>query len=763
MLSLQPPFHVIEGVAVLRDTTPGSYYFMPAMPHLSTVRDEALGIDLPQLQLLKFRDDVDPAGGAFLTFGVDLSFDAERLANVASEIRRLDRLDRDPLLAPVPLENGSVRLMILGQTNAAGGSGGQSRFELKINPPHESKPALYGKNEAIFSVQLDADSATLIEAALLEGTMLPVGVMYLLEFFALRPAFTVRVSADWNRVQKHFEESFGFDAIFASVDIDRVVDELIESRAVLIEVDSFLPEGEDAGSWVGRRDQAINDFKDMVLDSFFEPSIEPVKEEEDGWDKFTHTAERLALLAATGGLGTAKFHYKRQDLTRIDDKKLNLTMNERVTVKRTIYPQANLKSLGTELRSLIDQGRLDRSAVIQEVDLNSAWFRRRQVQAHALVNFDHDQVDSVNLTVAYGGDPQTLRLTGATASGTRQWNSILDGKVMRRDVEYRYRVNFGDVDTTERPGVIESPPLVTRGDEFEISPRAEGLYFVDDIVIGAEALPWDRYPSVGVDVRYTDERHGIRLAETFMLTRAKPEITWRRFRLDAERDGYEVRITYLSADHRDIVVPWQPTDQERLLIRDPRPGKRTVQVIPAVPWGLVAMVLVELWYTDPANRIDERQTLSFLNTETDRLPKVFTANLADPEQRFVGYSAMILLSDNRMITVPPSMTAAASVVIRTDLMGHRIIAVRPGVPDFAAAGIVRLEADLEFSDPAAGLSMRDTFTFLSPRDSALFEYDYSAAERSRYRCAVRTLYGNGTVRERDLGMLDSDRLIVPAA
>jgi hypothetical protein len=755
----------------MRDNTEGQYYYLPAMPRLSTIRDEVTGVDLPQLQLIKFRGGA--GDGGFLTFAVDLSFDEERLANVAAEIRRLDGLDRDPLLAPVQVENGSVRLMALGQASAPPPGPGQPpappagtppRFVMRINPPYESKPALYGDNAAIFSVELDAEGVQLVEASLLQGTMLPIGVIYSLEFYALRPAFTVALTADWDRVQKHFEESFGFDVMFASVDIDKVVDELIESRAVVIDVTSFLPEGEDAGSWVGRRDQAINDFKDMVLDSFFEPSIEPLKEEEDGWDRFTHTAERLSLLAATGGLaGAVKFHYVKRDITRIDRKKLNLTMNERVTVKRSIYPQANLKSLGSGLRALLDQGTLDRSMLVQEVTLNDAWFRRRQVEAHALVNFDHDDVESVNLTVEYGGEPQTLRLTKGTTSGTSSWNSILDGNAMRREVQYRYRVHFRDVDTAERPGVIESPPLVARGDQFEVSPRAEGVYFVDDIVVGADTLPWDRYPSVAVEVRYTDEAHRIRLAEHFVLSKAKPEATWRRFRLDAGLEEYQVQITYLAADHRDIVVPWHTTDQERLLVRDPRPAKRTLQVVPAVPWTLVAMVLVEVSYTDLPNGIQERQTMSFLNTDVDRLPKTFSASLVDPAQRFVGYSAMILLNDNRMITVPPSMTAGPAVFVRTDMTGHRVVMVRSGIADFAQAGIVRMEADLDFADTAAGLSFADTFTFSSARDSAFFEFDYVDAGRDSYHCLVRTVYANGLVQERDLGLLDGDRLLLPAA
>ena len=245
--------------------------------------------------------------------------------------------------------------------------------------------------------------------------------------------------------------------LFSSVEIDKVVDKLVEDQVVKIEVDSFLPEGEDAGSWVGRRDQAIDQFKDMVLENFFKPSIEPVKEEKDGWDRFTDTAERLALIGATGGWGgVAKFSYVKKDLTRIDEKRANLQMNERVTVRRSIYPQATLKGLGRFLRDA--QGEIDVGRFIQAVTLDDPWFDKREVTAHSLVDFDHDHVDSVNVTLSYDGQPRTLRLTKAAPSGSSSWNSRITGETMVRGVDYEYRVNFRDVDTAERPGVIVAGP-----------------------------------------------------------------------------------------------------------------------------------------------------------------------------------------------------------------------------------------------------------------------------------------------------------------
>ncbi len=172
---------------------------------------------------------------------------------------------------------------------------------------------------------------------------MPIGVVYSLDFFALRPAFSVRS----RRLEPRPDPLRGElrpDVLFPSTEIDKVVDKLIEDQVVLIEVDSFLPEGEDGGSWVGRRDQAVNEFKDMVLENFFKPSLEPMKEEKDGWDKVHGHRGAVWPLSATGGWGgVAKFSYVKKDITRIDQKRANLQMNERVTVKRSIYPQATLK------------------------------------------------------------------------------------------------------------------------------------------------------------------------------------------------------------------------------------------------------------------------------------------------------------------------------------------------------------------------------------------------------------------------------------
>ena len=769
MLYLKPPFHIIEGTAVFGDhANERQFYFMPAMPHLTTVFDEAVGMNIPQIQLLKFRGGQgnganNGKGGGFLTFEVNLGLDPSRQEDIKTELKRIYRLREDPILAPVVLEGGSVRLIILGRATDAEGNPmwdpeQQQRFVVDIE--HATSPALYGDNQAIFSVELDQDGVQLIESSLVNSELLPVGVVYSLDFFALRPAFSVKVTADWNRVQTHFEESFRADVLFSSVEIDEVVDKLIEDQVVKIEVDSFLPEGEDGGSWVGRRDQAVNEFRDMVLENFFKPSLEPMKEEKDGWDRFADTTERLALLGATGGWGgVAKFSYVKKDLTRIDQKRMNLQMNERVTVKRSIFPQATIKGLGRLLRDA--QGAIDESRFVQEVTLDDPWFDKRALKAHALIDFDNDKVESINVTATYNGQPRTIRLTNAQPAGVGEWNSLIAGTDMVRPVDYEYRVAFRSVDTADRPGVLVSRRLSTIGDEFEVSPRGEGLYFIDDIQIGASSLPWDRYPQVSVEVRYNDPPNNIRLAETFVLTKEKSEVTWKRFRLDPNVNNYDVRITFLAVDHHDVLIDWTTTDQERLIVRNPHPLKRTISLAPAVDWRLVAMIFVELRYLDEANGVDEQQSLAFFDTPQDRQPKMVSISLVDGNQRLVSYTAMIVLKDNRTIVVPRSLTSASTIILRPDMAGHRVVTVTPPNVDFIARGIVRIEAQLSYRDEAAGLSFQDRFTFTDSRGVNFFEFDYVSPERSSYSCVVLLVLTNGLVQERDLGSLNVDRLTLP--
>ena len=158
-------------------------------------------------------------------------------------------------------------------------------------------------------------------------------------------------------------------------------------------------------------------FKDMVLESFFSTALNPCMKERTAGTSLFDTVGSLA------SLGVTKFIYAKRDITRIDQKRLNLTMNERVSVKRSVYPQAHLKGLGQPLRDLSCPSPGRSITGSPAVTLDDDWSQKRQVKAHALVNFDHDNVESVECNAnVWWSTPNAsaykIRSFGVAAIGT---------------------------------------------------------------------------------------------------------------------------------------------------------------------------------------------------------------------------------------------------------------------------------------------------------------------------------------------------------
>lgn len=754
MLYLAPPFHIIEGLSVFGDhADPRQFYYLPLMPHLTVTKDEITGADIPQISLIKYRGEAGKGG--FLNFDVNLGVDQDKLKKVARKLRNEMDLDDDPRLAPVPLIDGSIKLMLLGRESGDDFSDDQTaKFVVDID--HSAKPALYGSNQASFSVALDEAGVTVLEKTL-AGEMLPIGVVYSLDYLALRPAYSVSVKADWSRVQHHLQESFGANFIFFSTQIDKIVDELIEDKVIEIEIDSFIPPGEDASAIMGRLDQAVNEVKDMVLENFFEPSLEPIREEEDGWDKFAKTAERVALLHAAGGWsGIGGFKIKNVDITRIDKKRLDVNMTERTTVKRSIYPQAHLKGL---LRLLRDHnGEIDSSRFVKEVDLDDPWFQERRVNVISRANFFNDGVDSVNVKLTYNRKPQNVILDAQTSQATLNWKSKFVNGKQQQDVKVQYEVSFKDIDSSEQPIRLKSKEEIIDVENFEVRPHE--LYASVPVAIVALNFPWEQYPQVEVHVRYEDQDNSIRMDEVFMLDEENPEHIWKLFTLNPEKNNFEYKLIYRSSDHKDLETSWTQNDTEQITIRDPYPKKRKLQIVPAFNWREVSTVFVDVTYEDQENGIRETYSVDF-GPNDRRFKTVEIKQFVNPAHRFISYKTSIIFNDGRFIETPPSVTLEERIIITSRILGHRIISVNPEAVPFEQRGIQEIEVFLKYEDENAGLTFMDSFPFRSHEDHPrFFEFDYGNTQKKSFEYQVIYTHTNGLQRFSEWETYSNDLLII---
>jgi len=756
MLYLAPPFRIIDGISLFRDhADPLQWYFGPLMPHFSTEFDEEVDADIPRLSLIKYRGDT--GSGGFLNFDVDLGIKDEKRDELETRIMSLEQLDERPRLSPINYVDGSVRLMMLGADSGAEGDGATSTsadgpsFVTRIS--HPSKPALFGDNNAIFSAELGPEGVEVLEKSL-AGELASIGVVYSLDFLALRDAYEVNLEIDWDRVQKHVNESYGVDSIFASVEIENTVDELIEDRTIQLDVTSeFLDTDENSGL-AGRRDRALNDVRAMVTDAFFTPSIVPEQKEEDGWDKAEKFARTAGALAATGGWGgIAKFELKKVSQQRTDKKRLNVNYSERSTVLRSIYPQRHLDGM---FRLTRDAG-VPLERFITSVDTGGAFFRRRSLRLTSNTDFTEEGVTMIIAHVRYGNDEKSVRLKDGENDATIEFVSIVEDGEMRREVEVRYDVIFNDDAAEERPSSLSSEPVTVTVDELALSPSE--LYKQVPIELDASSVPFEDYPVVEAHIHFKDEANGLRQRDSFRFDAANAKQTFKLFYIDPDNRSFDVRIVYRAADNQDIELPMMRRVDELVTIENPFPDKRTLQVVPAVNWNDVSMVFVDLTYADPENDINEVESLTF--DSDNKKPAVFEANLKNPRKQAVSYKVTILFNDGGMTEIPTSVTFDSRIMIRADMKGHKVVTVVAPQIDFEDEKIDKLEVEIEYQDPIMGLSFSDKFVFDDPEDRGLFEYDYVDVQRDNYRFRVTERLTTGAKRGgRDWTEADDDLLTI---
>lgn len=765
MLYLHPPFYVIDGVSILPDhEDPTQFYFMPLVPRLGTATDSATGLSVPQLSLVKFRGEA--GNGGFLDFDVNLGLDDERRTRIESKLQSRAGLRDKPRLTPIPVVGGSVKLMMLGADSAdpptdpatdpaADPSADPStaepvRFVVKME--HAASPSLYGDNQAAFSVQLDQAGVTVMERAL-QGEMAPIGVVYRLDYLALRPLYAYRIKADWSRVQTHFEETFGFSLFFASSEVTKVIDQLIEDEVIDIQLDTFVLENEANTDVLSRRDAIVAEVQRMVLESFFEASLEPVPQDKP--DETMETVSNVALLLATGGLaGACGFRYRKVDLTRIDKKTLDINVNERGVVKQSIYPQGHLAGLFQVLR----EPGIELDRFVTSVDLDDPWFRRRRLKLIPRVDFGFEQVASLDVRLDYQGNITNRILERESDRPEIEWDSVVRDGAMVREVAVGYKVSFANADTSERPLALESVPRVVDVDVLEIQPRE--LYAISEVPIIALDFPWETYPAVEVRCRYDDPDQGIALADDFLLTKEASTKSWRLFLLDRTRTEFRYQLVYRAASQRDIVAPEVLCSDEQIIVRDPRPSKLQVNVVANVRWTEVERVFVDLTYHDRVNHVRAEESFEFDQNRPE--PQRFRVPLEDPTLRAIEYTVTFLMVDGTRLDVPRSRMVGSRLIVRPDMRGHRVIRVAPNPVEFESRRMSKIEVDLRFSDEEAGLSFEDRFEFRSHEDEpGLFEIDYVDPARDGYSYRITYTYGNGLSRMTDWAEARSEELFIP--
>jgi hypothetical protein len=742
-----PPYYLINGVSILPDhADPLQFYYMPMSPRFVTQRSGA--IEVPQLLLIKYASEVRTGG--FADFDVHLALTEDELRTVRTRLQQLAGLDQEPRIAPVPLVDGSVKLMLFGRETGDQQLGDPAPadaapFVRSIH--HSAKPALYGENRAAFSVELDEHGITILEQAM-HGNMAPIGVVYALDYLALRPAYHVKLTINWDRTQQFLDTTYGQEGLFTSIQIQNTVDKLVEEQVIKFEVDNFTPEDE-GGTVAERMDAAVARARDMITDAFFESSLDPLRDPPDGWDKAADTIKSFSPQRFTP-MGV--FSYKHTDVTRIDQKRLDVDFSERTTIKRTIYPQGHLSGL---FRALGDG--LDLSQLVIEVNADDPFFQRRRVRVISRSDFTSDPVRSLTATLTYGGAIKTVRLDKDKTDDVVSWPSTVVADKVFEPVATRFEASLQPAEAGERPNKLQSGSEDVLGETAELQPRE--LFDLEDIAVLTRAgFPFDRYPQVDVNLTYEDPANGIRQNDVVHLDKDAPSSLWQRFLVGAPAGPVLAKVTYYGSDNRNHSGGFAPLTAPIVDVGDPFAHRLRVNIVSALDFNQVERAFVDLAYRDPPNGIEIEDSIEITK---DSPARPFIVDRVDPNVDRVRYKIAILMLDSTLFEGPWSTTLGTRIFVRLDLRGHRAVTIR-GPLDFTLRKLERMTVEARARDEVAGLSFDDRLEFVGDGSTGTFEFDFVDPAKDAFELRVTRLFKNGMSAVVDWTRFDLDEVAIPA-
>jgi hypothetical protein len=270
MLLLDSRSLTIEGVTVFRDHADLSqFWYLPGPVALA----RRSGDQRKAFTFLKYKRAAGSAtrGGGFLMFEVSLRLDPDTERRITERLASISR--GRPRLTAVPFDDGTVACIALNLQGAGGtrapaaATGAFNAVETILGA---SRPSLAGDNSAAFSLELSAEGATILEKAFREKTT-PVGVIYDLKYTGLRPAFNVKITADFKQVFTHFSSAAEAQRGFLRAGIDAGFETLVRNGAIRIDVADIAgtPENET------RIKEALDFFKAQVLNTWFTPVLVP--------------------------------------------------------------------------------------------------------------------------------------------------------------------------------------------------------------------------------------------------------------------------------------------------------------------------------------------------------------------------------------------------------------------------------------------------------------------------------------------------------
>jgi hypothetical protein len=397
----------VSGLTVFRDhISPRTFHYLPGRPAV-VVDGERAG-----LELLRYRGR---SQGGFLTLQVDLSRDEDSLE--AAAVALAERFGGPVDLVPVLFSAGTVRLTALGVESAPAlpadpGATSPTATGLVERVLGVTTPSLLDRARAMFSLELDPEGATLLDAAI-RGGETPVIVAYDLAIRGLRPARGVRARVDHAMAYDYLRARVAGGALVFKADIDREAEALAREGCLVIEDVDY--QGTDPAIREQRRADIVATLRELTEALFFRPATSPAALGVEA------TGGSGAIAAAWAAHGRPQAAFVLRALRQDEAQVLSYDLTEAAVATVHVAPQSALRvPPGIPPASLIRDVTLDDTPSVMDV------------RAYSLPDADWSGVAAVEVDLRGGDEMLTLALSPTTTE--------LTARMAPGPIEFRVRV-----------------------------------------------------------------------------------------------------------------------------------------------------------------------------------------------------------------------------------------------------------------------------------------------------------------------------------
>jgi hypothetical protein len=221
----------------------------------------------------EFKDDLDRTGG-FLTLEVELGPNDSEVEELKEELE--SEVGGDVKLAQVPFKDGEVKLVMFGST------GGDANPAVDFTVAGSAKPSLFGKQTAVFSLQLGGKEAQIMWNLLKNGSQTQIGIVYDLSFLSVMPAYHLEITVDFKATEDFWQHHIDADVnvssgsvkVVSNNDIDLIMRDLVNQGAITITQVDYTGTGE--GNPLGSDDpNAMKLIRELMSPTLFDATAIP--------------------------------------------------------------------------------------------------------------------------------------------------------------------------------------------------------------------------------------------------------------------------------------------------------------------------------------------------------------------------------------------------------------------------------------------------------------------------------------------------------